>query len=234
MINYHCVQVKYHNDVDGEACVMEKREQAYDVIKQKILMGTLAPLSDIAEEELQKELGVSRTPIRDALIKLSHEGFVYIYPRKGTIVSEITPESISWQYEARELNEPAITVQACDRLPQEWLLEMRRAFMALPTTAEEANATDIRGEFIELDRELHSMILSTCQNVFLREMLQNVYDHSQRLRVRTNRKNEEYLRALGEHLEIINALIEQDPAKIEWAAREHICRAKEVAFRHYS
>lgn len=213
---------------------MEKRDQAYEVIKQKILMGVLPPLSDISEEELQKELGISRTPIHEALIKLSREGFVYIYPRKGTIVSEITLDAIYWQYEARELNEPRITCQACERLPREWLFQMREAFLALPTSPEEANAADIRGRFIELDRELHSMILSTCRNVFLREMLQNVYDHSQRLRVRTNRKNEEYLRALGEHLEIINALIEQNHDKVEEAAREHIRRAKEVAFRYYS
>ncbi len=159
---------------------------------------------------------------------------MYIYARKGTIVSEITLDIIYWQYEARELNEPRITAQACERLPREWLYKMRDAYLALPTSPEEANAADIRDQFIELDRELHSRILSTCRNVFLRAMLQNVYDHSQRLRMRTNRKNEEYLCAMSEHMEIISALIEQDHDKVERAAREHVRRAKEVAFRYYS
>lgn len=66
-----------------------KSDIAYEIIKEKIIKGELQPLSDISEEALQQELNISRTPIREAIQKLSKEGFVYIYARKGTLVSPV-------------------------------------------------------------------------------------------------------------------------------------------------
>ena len=63
-----------------------KSQTAYELIKQKIFDGVYPPLSDISEEILQQELGIGRTPIHEALQRLGDEGFVNIYPRKGTIV----------------------------------------------------------------------------------------------------------------------------------------------------
>lgn len=86
-----------------------KSDYAYREIKNKIIQGELAPLSDIVEERFQEELNISRTPIREAVQRLNKEGFVYIYARKGTIVSPINVEMIYSVYQARLLNEPYLS-----------------------------------------------------------------------------------------------------------------------------
>lgn len=91
----------------------DKAQIAYNIIKDKILKGELPPLSDISEESLQDELDISRTPVREAIQKLKKEGFVYIYSRKGTIVSDITVDLTKSIYEVRALNEPYAARCAC-------------------------------------------------------------------------------------------------------------------------
>lgn len=212
---------------------MGKTSEAYMVIKNKILEGELLPLADISEDELQSELSLSRTPVHEALQLLEKEGFVNIYPRKGTIVSEMTLDLIFGVYEARELNEPYITRHACSILPDAWLGQMKKEYEDFLTN--EQNFTDVgaRRHYIELDRELHGKILETCRNTFLRGMMANIYDHSHRLRVRTDRQNKRYDLSINEHLDIINALLARDPDAAEQAALEHVIRAKETAFKYY-
>ncbi len=67
----------------------DKFSNAYEYIKNKIILGEYLPLQDISDMELQKELGMSRTPIREAIQRLEKDSFVKIYPRKGTLVGEI-------------------------------------------------------------------------------------------------------------------------------------------------
>lgn len=67
-----------------------KADEAYNIIKEKIVNLQLQPSADISEEKLIQELNISRTPIREALQKLAKDGFVIVYPRKGTIVADIT------------------------------------------------------------------------------------------------------------------------------------------------
>lgn len=209
----------------------DKKQQAYAVIKQKIISGELAPAADLSEEELIRELGISRTPIREAIQKLSEEGFVSIYPRKGTIVSEITLDTIRWIYEARKLNEPYMTAGACGKLSEDWLLKMRREFEEIHQAAD-ANAREVRQRYVALDREFHEAILDTCPNVFLRNFMKNINDHSHRLRIKTGGANREYKPAVEAHLAIVDALLAGNPAKTEEAAREHIAQAVQTAYQY--
>ena len=89
---------------------MGKTDYAYEYIKGKIISGEYPPLSDISEDTLQKELEVSRTPVREAILRLEKEDLVHVYPRKGTIVSAITLDLIEDVYGVRELIEPAMVL----------------------------------------------------------------------------------------------------------------------------
>lgn len=206
-----------------------KSDYAYQMIKSKILSGELPPLSDIAEDKLQTELGVSRTPIREAVQKLSKEGFVYIYARKGTIVSGINVEMIQSVYEARLLNEPYLSRVVCEDVPEEWLLHMKNALMNSPHDISEL---EYRNYYINLDNELHSTILSYCKNQFLKEALGVVCDHSHRIRIRTSRRNEEYDRSIREHIAIVDAFLERNPEKVEQTTRSHIELSLKDAFKY--
>lgn len=109
-----------------------KSDYAYREIKNKIIQGELAPLSDIVEERFQEELNISRTPIREAVQRLNKEGFVYIYARKGTIVSPINVEMIYSVYQARLLNEPYLSKEVCHEVPEEWLRQMKNSLEDSP------------------------------------------------------------------------------------------------------
>ena len=91
--------------------MQSKAEEAYEIIKRKIIILEMRPTSDISEEALIQELNISRTPIREAIQRLAKDRFVIIYPRKGTIVSDISIDLINCVYEVRLLNEPYMARQ---------------------------------------------------------------------------------------------------------------------------
>lgn len=206
-----------------------KKQLAYELIKEKILTGELAPSTDLSEEKLISELGISRTPIREAIQKLSEEGFVIIFPRKGTIVSEISLDLIRWTYEARRINEPYVTKCVCGHLSLKWLLKMQRSFQAI---LKAGNTPEILQKYVELDRELHGTILEAFDNIFIKSFMRNVYDHSHRLRIKTGNANMDYKRATEEHMVILEALIENDPEKAEQAALAHVLESTKTAYQY--
>ena len=108
---------------------MGKTDYAYEYIKGKIISGEYPPLSDISEDTLQKELEVSRTPVREAILRLEKEDLVHVYPRKGTIVSAITLDLIEDVYGVRELIEPAMVLSSMHQLDREWLAGVREKIL---------------------------------------------------------------------------------------------------------
>jgi GntR family transcriptional regulator, rspAB operon transcriptional repressor len=204
-----------------------KTEIAYDLIKQKIIIGELKPLSDISEDLLTEEIGISRTPVREALKSLEKEGFIIIYPRKGTFVAPITSELINSIYEAREAIEPFLARKVTHKLPEDWLLEMQMKFNKETDYSEED-----RMYFIKLDQELHSMVLSMTNNAFLLNMMNTIFDHNHRIRIFTSRKNENYELSINEHIRIIEAFLSRDEYATERAMAEHIAAAR-VASLNY-
>ena len=79
--------------------ILGKTDSAYDYIKEKIISGEYPPMSDLSEDKLQKELNISRTPVREAILRLEKEDFVYVYPRKGTIITDVTQDLIDDIYQ---------------------------------------------------------------------------------------------------------------------------------------
>ena len=179
-----------------------KSDIAYEIIKEKIIKGELQPLSDISEEALQQELNISRTPISEAIQKLSKEGFVYIYARKGTLVSPVNEEIIHAVYEVRLLNEPYISRSVCNVIDEKWLYDIK------------------------------NRIIKYCNNIFLKDALRIVSDHSQRIRYRTSHVNTDYERSVKEHLEIIEAFLEKNADKVEEKTRTHIIMCQQDSLKY--
>ena len=206
-----------------------KSDIAYEIIKDKIIKGELAPLSDISEEALQQELNISRTPIREAIQKLNKEGFVYIYARKGTLVSPVNEEIIHAVYEVRLLNEPYISRSVCNIVDEKWLLDMKNRFQNCP---EGLSADERKDYYIALDTELHGGIIKYCNNIFLKDALRIVSDHSQRIRYRTSHVNTDYERSVKEHIEIIDAFLKRDPEEVEEKTRTHIIMCQQDSLKY--
>lgn len=209
----------------------DKKALAYELIKNKIIEGELQPLSDISEEELQRELDISRTPIREALQKLQKEGFVYIYPRKGTIVAEVTEDLIKEIYHMRVLNEPHIVRQACRHIPVEWLQEKREAFLQ---PQPHLDAAGQRRNFMVLDRDLHMGFLKYCNNRFLENIMAVVYDHNHRIRLKvSDPRLDDGDHSIEEHLDIIDAAISKEYDKIEAVVSLHVRNSCSISVRYF-
>ena len=203
-----------------------KADDAYRIIKDKIVTLQLKPSSDISEDELIKELNISRTPIREAIQKLAKDRFVIVYPRKGTVVSEISLDLINSIYEVRLLNEPHMARNACMRVSDEWLRMLKKRFL------------DFKGKedllaYIDLDYELHKGLTSYTNNIFLKNMFSVVNDHNHRIRIQTSKRNRDYQRSVQEHLLILEAMERRDEDAVEQAVRDHVLTAKQEAFEYY-
>ena len=155
-----------------------KSQSAYEYIKEMILTGELSPRIDISEKQLQQELGISRTPVHEALKRLQDEGFVETYARKGTFVADVTIETVQDIYETRLLIEPFMTKNAVDLVPKDWMEDLRRRLLHIESLQ---SRTDLLA-VMKMDTELHTTIASYCSNRFLRESLHLVYEHDRRVR----------------------------------------------------
>ena len=103
---------------------MSKADEAYNILKKRIISGIYPALSDLSEELICEELNVSRTPVREAILKLKVNGFVQTVPNKGTFVRPVSHHLIEEIYDMRILNEPYICVKASKRMPKESLIAL--------------------------------------------------------------------------------------------------------------
>lgn len=204
-----------------------KTDAAYNYIKQKIINWELTPMSDVSEEVIQKELDFSRTPVREAILRLAKEGFVYIYPRKGTIVSEVSKDLIEEIYQIRMLTEPFITESASHYISRSWLEDIRQRLTNPP---ENLTGRALRMYFIDLDLELHTTILNNCKNRFLRNEMCNVYDHNQRIRIKASNPNTVNDNSIQEHINIIDAMLDADAKRIIEEVKHHIEESKKITY----
>lgn len=194
-----------------------KADLAYEYLKSRIISGELPPLSSISEKEIQEQLSTSRTPVREALLRLHDLGFIYIYPNRGTIVSELSQDLIDEMYAARSLNEVYVNISAARHVDREYLQKLRADFLSRADAVAENHMF-----YVELDDALHDHLLEHCGNRFVRKSLQMVYDHNRRLR----RFVMEPL-SVVEHVEIIDAVLSQDEERIRTATLAHLDGSKD-------
>lgn len=205
-----------------------KSDVAYQWIKEQIIVGAFPPLSDLSDHELQIALDMSRTPVREALLRLEQDSLVIIYPRKGTIVTDVTRDMIDKVYEVRRLIEPTISVDVMDQLDRDWLLDMQEKLTHPPAGEDgKVKGTDdkVRHYFIELDDLLHRTIIEHCSNQYLSRAMFSVHDQNRRLRYATSHPMVGDDTSVDEHLRIVEALLAWDEEQVYAATLEHLERS---------
>lgn len=200
-----------------------KTDLAYSIIKQKIITGVYKPMMDLSEEALQNELGYSRTPVREALLKLNDEGFIVVFPKKGTIVSPVNQQLIDEVYEARLVNEPYVCQKSAKIMPREILLDIK-AQLAIPTV--DINDEKVRNYYIGIDDRLHKSILQFCTNRFIVKTMSLIYDHNSRFRYFSSQPTSD--NSVKEHIAIIDAMLDGDSSDIYKASVQHIEESKHI------
>lgn len=153
-------------------------EQAYDFIKGRIISLQYAPGSPLLENQLAKQLGISRSPMREALARLEGEGFIEIVPWKGARVQEITLKHITNLYQVRICLEGMAARLAVPNLDRR---ELERLRAAIDDLAPRVDAGDVLA-FYEHDVVFHDLYLGNCGNDMLQASLARIRDHIQRIR----------------------------------------------------
>ena len=217
---------KDHKQEMSALVLIAKSQSAYEYIKERILTGELAPRSDISEKQLQQELGISRTPVHEALKRLQDDGFVETYARKGTFVADVTMETVRDIYETRLLLEPFMTRDAMDAVPRKWMEDLRRRLLEAQPTQESEGVLAI----MKMDTELHTTIASCCANRFLRESLHLVYEHDRRIRLKTEKNHHQVWFSQEEHVAILDAMLAGNKEKAERLSREHVIHSRDLTY----
>lgn len=194
------------------------REVVFKTIRDAILTGTLRPSERLMENDLAEKLGVSRTPIREALRKLELEGFIEIIPRKGAIVRQITSKEIDDVLEIRGVLEGLAAKKACERMSR----EQKEKLISVKEEFEEAVKINNVDLMAQKDVEFHDIIFNSTQNERLMIIINNLREQIYRFRV-TYLYDKKYLESIiREHNEITSSILEGDGEKAEKTSMVHI------------
>lgn len=195
-------------------------DQVYARLRNMIVRHELAPGSRLSVPALANRFGVSRSPVREAVLQAVRDGLAVEHPRQGAYVASFEAESLRSFFEVREALEGMSARLAAERRSSAHIVEMRHLFAK---QAARLDADDIEG-FVEADIELHQAILNASGNPVLQETLGQLY-HRLRvaLSIRVAPTGPE--RALADHKMILDAIEAADPEAAEKAARAHIARA---------
>ncbi len=207
---------------------MPVRERAYEYLKSAILSGRFNPGKRLTEEHLAEEMGVSRTPVREALHKLESEGLIKPLETRGFIVSKDSREEIEELFDMRAILE-GYGLRVISEKVSEDLLEQLNGFIE---KAEDAlRRKQIREVFkwnTQFHDTLHRMV---SEKKRLHRLLVNVRKYVLRYRENTLQYPDGGRRALDGHRKIVMALRLKDPDLCERVMREHIQEAKEDALQ---
>ena len=175
------------------------REIVYEELKRQILKGEIAPGHRMMEVELADDMGVSRTPVREAIRKLELEGLVLMIPRKGAEVAEITEKNMQDVLEVRKALEELSVQLACERITPEQVEEMKMAAEDFRKVLKSGDVTKIA----EADVKFHDIIFAATNNQRLITLLNNLREQMYRFRVEYLKQKECYPQLLEEHDKLI-------------------------------
>jgi DNA-binding GntR family transcriptional regulator len=204
------------------------RERVYEILKRAILFQEIGPGQKIDEEGVAKQLGVSRTPIRESLCRLENEGIVKIIPRRGAFVVKHSKESIIEILLVREVLEGFAARLAVGHIDERTVEEMRSFFRDFS----EANICDRSKDYAQADLKFHTLIAKKSQNSWLMSIMNILNDHIQMLRLRTVALEGRPEHSLLEHRKIIEALERRNPALAESLMRKHIQNVRKSVLRN--
>ncbi|HWP98186.1 MAG TPA: GntR family transcriptional regulator [Syntrophomonadaceae bacterium] len=198
------------------------RELVLDAIREAIISGTLKPRERLMEIQLAEELGVSRTPIREALRKLELEGFIVMVPRKGAYVADFSFKDIADVFEIRAALESLAAGLAAERITDEELENMER----LLAEKAEAIVRNDMDKLIEVDTKFHEAIYQASRNKRLWTIINNLREQIQRCRTTSLAVPGRREESLEEHRVIVEAIQSRDPQLSRQVAQDHIENAE--------
>jgi DNA-binding GntR family transcriptional regulator len=194
------------------------REIVFEAIREAIINGDLKQGERLMETQLADEMGVSRTPVREAIRKLELEGFVVMIPRKGAYVAGLSLKDIVDVFEIRAALEALAGSLAAERMTDNELEELERLLVRIGECAERKDVE----QFVELDTQFHDILFQASRNARLSQMINNLRDQIQRFRATSLAYPGRLKYAFDEHKKIVEALSERNSELVAILAKDHI------------
>ncbi|MFG6147500.1 GntR family transcriptional regulator [Halobacillus sp. B23F22_1] len=203
------------------------RNQVYSWLRENIISLELAPGRSISEKEISEMLQVSRTPVREAFMKLAQEELLEVYPQRGTFVSLIDLKHVEEVRFIREHLERAAVRVACEVLSKENLLQLKDNLAKQKQSVEEKNYTKL----FELDEEFHYTIAVGSEKERIWSVIQQMNAHLNRIRVLSLAAHYNWELILEQHETIIYAIETRNPDLADQLMEEHL---KKLTFEQES
>lgn len=199
------------------------REIVLEALREAIVSGVLEPGERLMEIQLAEEMGVSRTPVREAIRKLELEGFVVMIPRKGAYVAGVSYKDVKDVFEIRRALEVLAAGLAAEKATDEEIEQMERALHY----DNEPNSLE---EIVQADTDFHALVYKASRNERLTQILSNLREQIQRFRATSLAVPGRLKTAIQEHMEMVDNIARHDVEGAQNIATLHIENAANVMF----
>ena len=194
------------------------RDVVFNTLREAILKGELKPGERLMELQLAAKLGVSRTPIREAIRMLEQEGLAVTIPRKGAEVAKMTEKDMEDVLQIREALDELAAKIACEQISEEQLEEL----VATMHEFEESTKTDNVKKIAEADVKFHDIIYQSTGNPKRVNMLNNLREQMYRYRVEYLKDENNYPTLMKEHKDIVEGLVRKNKMQVTETMHQHV------------
>jgi len=203
------------------------RETVCEVLRDAIRRGVLEPGERLMEVQLAEELGISRTPVREAIRKLEQEGYVIMMPRRGTYVSSVSVHDVKEIFEIRSALESLATGLATRRIEPEELERLRALLIEIEGHIQRRDIDKI----VKTDIEFHGLLYQVSRNDRLVTIISNLKEQLARFRTLSMSYPGRLHETLQEHRAMVEAIAAGDVDAARDAAEHHMERAEETLLK---
>ncbi|WP_153463403.1 MULTISPECIES: GntR family transcriptional regulator [Sediminibacillus] len=197
---------------------LSTRSFVYETLKKRIIELELEPGHKISEQEIAADLEVSRTPVREAFLKLSQENLLGIFPQIGSIVSKIDLNLVEEGRFVRENIERAIVREACQKFGEEQLFHLESNLAMQELCLEKGSYSRL----LELDDQYHLLLFEGCNKLRTWKMIRQMNSHFDRLRVLRLASDLDWDVLVSQHRDIYNYIQQKEADMAEKLILEHL------------
>lgn len=204
------------------------RDVVFNALRQAIVTGELSPGERLMEIKIANKLGVSRTPVREAIRMLELEGLVVMIPRKGAEVARITEKDLRDALEVRTAIEELSVELACARIDEEGKERLKKAYMDFKEDIDTKHVQNI----VDGDVKFHEVIFELTKNQRLINIAHNLREQVYRYRVEYVKDFSYHEVLVSEHYEITNAILTNDVKKAKEIMRKHLYNQELIVIKN--
>ncbi len=194
------------------------RDLVFEALREAILSGELKPGERMMEVQLAEEMGVSRTPVREAIRKLELEGLVVMIPRKGAYVAGLSLKEAADVFEVRASLEGLAAALTAERITDDEIDAMEKILEEISSAVENSDVETV----IKKDAEFHNVLFSATRNAQLAQIISNLKEKIDRFRIQSFSNPSRIMSILEEHRKIVDAIKDRDSDRAEQLTKEHI------------